>query len=172
MEPTPNQDLPITDAELAELQRLAEGATPGPWELPAYQLNDKKPVKENDHNRIVDIMSGVKKCGECGTADSGYIVARTFGNAQPKGQQMPNAAYIAAASPTAVLALLARLRAAEATLAAVGTAIKEQQDKAVADGIGYANEHGQDSEQFAVASARLMEVQMIGCAMEGSPTHV
>jgi len=78
-----------------------------------------------------------------------------------------DAAFVAAVR-NALPCLLARVRAAEATLAAVGEAISSQQDKAVADGIAAAKQHGDDSEQFTVASARLMEVQLIGLVMEGS----
>jgi len=56
-------------------------------------------------------------------------------------------------------------------LAAVGEAVSSQKDKAVADGIAAASVHGDESEQFTVAAARLMEVQMIGLAMEGSTTN-
>lgn len=69
----------ITKEQLAELERLARAATPGPWHT------DRMPYTER-------ILSG-----------NDFYVARTFG----MRQRDLNAAYIAAANPATVLALMA-----------------------------------------------------------------
>lgn len=61
--------------------------TPGEWEI-------SKPRRE-ENNIVVDILAYKTTCGECGHKAGQYLVARTYQNALPKEQQIPNARLIA-----------------------------------------------------------------------------
>lgn len=78
------------ELNLDEIERLARAATPGPWATVAGPLN-------------MHVSSR-----------SGFVIG-SEGMAS-YGQDVSNAAHIAAANPATVLALIARLRAAEAAL--------------------------------------------------------
>jgi hypothetical protein len=145
------QPAPLADAALATVTELAlgqatlDGAISGPYHVrPAGDYDGWVLVSEYDLAKHEDGQS---------------LDFATFSD--------ESTANYAAAACNAMPGLLARLRAAEATLATVGEAIHSQQEKAVADGIAACNAHGEDSEQFTVAAARLMEVQLIGYVMEG-----
>ena len=67
------------------------GITPEPWEI-------GKPWTDSNGNRCIDILYNKPPCELCKKpVRDEYIVARTFGNALPKNQQMPNVRLIAAA---------------------------------------------------------------------------
>jgi hypothetical protein len=90
----------MSDLDLTELRRLAEGATPGP----------KGPWR-------VEADPG-QECSECGTHESeGWIVRRSDGAGVAvvlvDDRDEVIARYIAAASPSVVLALLDRVERAE-----------------------------------------------------------
>lgn len=84
----------MTSDQIKELRRLAEVATPGPW---VHRNND----------------------GSIGSVDavSGPMVAQTQAMRTPGEQcnkeRNANAAFIAAANPTAILSLIARIEALE-----------------------------------------------------------
>lgn len=103
----------MTDIDTAALRMAAEGATPGPWEA---------------EHRGFDVYETHSQHGD--------VVAEA-------GLSPRDAAYIAAASPDVVLALLDRLKAAEAKLAAV-EALADEWDSHVnwrAWGVGSAIRH-------------------------------
>lgn len=85
----------MTALDDAELRTLAETATPGPWEL-RWMLGDENwpVVRAEGFGVIPDVPAGA------------YV-------------NPADAAYIAAANPSVVLALLARAQTAEAKLAAL-----------------------------------------------------
>lgn len=80
--------------DLDELERLAKAATPGPWRMVA--LSSHYGVTHGDY-RFPTVVY----------AHEGWD---GYGN----GSSRPNADYIAAANPATVLALIARVREAEA----------------------------------------------------------
>jgi hypothetical protein len=84
---------PIQSAELAELRRLAEAATPGEW------------VHRHDPGNPAGVQHGVKLTGEFG-----MWVCDCLDNAdQYRSAGERNAAFIAAANPAVILRLLAAL---------------------------------------------------------------
>lgn len=92
--------------DLTELRRLAESATPGPW----YQGSNYSAVtadvpQDVDHK----VCRGFKDP----EYDGRYLLCESV-------VHQPTAAYIAAANPTAILALLDRLAEAETIVARVG----------------------------------------------------
>jgi hypothetical protein len=101
--------------DLAELRRLAEAATPGPWfcdgvsaeegrgKYTAYEVT--VPNSRGDHQSIVDTFnSGIAEIHE-----------EEYDRWDEVGRR--NAAFIAAANPAAILALIDRTEKAEAALA-------------------------------------------------------
>lgn len=91
--------------DLDALQALAEAATPGPW-------------RECGHDR------GGCSCAQVWSTAVDFPVATAFKNDEemghaPIGQPEANAAYIAAANPAVILALIDRLRKAEAAALAI-----------------------------------------------------
>ena len=84
-----------------ELRRLAEAATPGPWKV---ERDDPSP----------DVHDA-----------TGSVIATTMHSDLSRMEDGHNAAFIAAANPAAVLALLDRLRAAEAGWQPIETAPRE-----------------------------------------------
>ena len=87
----------MADPDLDRLEALARAATPGPW---SNRWDDARGTRR---------VANVRQLGE----DSGWVIAQCqhFG-------KYANADFITACHPAAILALLARLRAAEADLAA------------------------------------------------------
>lgn len=83
---------PIGDAALAEVVRLAEGATEGPWRV--------QPERRDEWEVPFEPV----------TDSGGNVIAHAYDC---------HAAFIAAANPATVLAMGARITAAEATLAKV-----------------------------------------------------
>jgi len=85
-------------SEFDELKKLAEAATPGLW-----VINDEHSIDEGGPHLM--------------TAD-GYAIADFWGNDSSLGlkKNEQNATYIASASPETILALIARLEAAESEL--------------------------------------------------------
>jgi hypothetical protein len=87
----------MSDIDTAELKRLAEGATPGPWEV------------HGDTSDYVVSRAPVSHCG-----DGNVICAEPDLIMEASREHWPaNAAFIAAANPTVVLSLLTKLEAAE-----------------------------------------------------------
>ena len=83
--------------DLDTLERLARAATPGPWRVNPFGVSIRTgEYRAPDSVRVADIADA-EDCGCCPT-EQGYATAT----------------YIAAASPDVVLALIARVRAAEA----------------------------------------------------------
>lgn len=91
----------IAEATIDAIEGLARGATPGPWEAGAVWVYTM-PVYPDD-NRLSDVL-GMKYADE-DRADA------------ERDRGLANAAFIAAADPTVVLALIAELRRARAALA-------------------------------------------------------
>lgn len=92
---------PVTVEELAELHRLAEAATPGPWEAQAPRVCCSLPNGELDPD-----CPWNGKIGEAG----GIMALDTSEDVVPwytVDLKMSDAAYIAAANPEAILRLLA-----------------------------------------------------------------
>ncbi len=89
---------------LDEIERLARAATPGEWSVGTLRPRScgMEWVSSPDMSHIADCSEAVAltEWGLCGRVEPEQIEA--------------NAAYIAAANPAAILALIARLRAAEA----------------------------------------------------------
>lgn len=92
----------MTTTDLTALAALAEAATPGPWKRNSSWV-ETDAVSERD-----DIVSGRNSWTD-----------ERFKNSAA------NLTYIAAASPTTILALIRRVQAAEAELAATRAAIAE-----------------------------------------------
>lgn len=82
----------MTDEEMKRLEELAKGATPGPWDHDGFVEPEK--VRSTDGT--------VARTAVLGDWDNGTP------------QQEKDAAYIAAAHPAVVLALIERVRKAEA----------------------------------------------------------
>lgn len=98
----------MTDIDTARLRELAEAATPGPWEWEGDGLwRHQSPT---DYAAIVtaDYAPDTGPTVECSDA---------------------NGAYIAAANPQTVLALLDRIAELERTVAAAGRALREAQER-------------------------------------------
>lgn len=89
--------------DLDELARLADAATPGPWRS-FEQITDGGDWHGDRHRALVELHT-----------ERGTVVAHAWGTGN-RQDNTANAAYIAALNPATVLALLARLRAAEGTL--------------------------------------------------------
>lgn len=103
----------ITEEQLNDLQQRAEAATPGPWSI-IQKKTWPFEVSLSDANDgfITDIMVCTWS-----TADDLATM-----NARPENKQsLADAAYIAAANPSTVAALIAALREARAALAALAT---------------------------------------------------
>ena len=84
-----------------ELRKLAEAATPGPWEFDGYQMISKDPSLNYGTRIVLD-------------AEEGHVYSEYSSDAASLDVTPQNADFIAAANPSAVLALLdenARLRA-------------------------------------------------------------
>lgn len=81
----------MTDPDLAELRRLAEVATPGPWQASFDQSEVASPCGDGSYDLVCAAIAN--------------------GATDPK-----NAAFIAAANPAAILALLDCVASAEAAL--------------------------------------------------------
>ena len=88
---------------LSDLERLARAATPGPWTI------DEAPRPAGSINATVDGRN-VQVASADGQA------AMFDMRAEPHAVQHANAAFIAAANPTAVIALIERVRELEAGL--------------------------------------------------------
>lgn len=91
-------------SDLDELERLARAATPGPWKN--YSIN---PKVTPEHAIYSEWLEGIPE------AQSSEIATLLT----PK-----NAEFIAAANPEAVLALVARVREAEAVIAEARRAVQ------------------------------------------------
>lgn len=92
----------MTDEDVKKLGELAQAATPGPWEVDGTisVMGDVKP----------ETWETVCLTGDFMGSDEG----------EKKAQNEANARYIAAANPAAVLALIERVRQAEAKAAQNG----------------------------------------------------
>ena len=110
-----------------ELRRLAEAATPGPW----FAHEAKRSA--NTKYRWV---------GRRHHQQNGSGVCRIIGDPGPPDRKDADAAYIAAANPAAILALLDRLRDAEAREARLREALE-----AAPDAIDAAYSQALDEEQ-------------------------
>lgn len=97
---TDNEKL-IEEAAIEALEELANGATPGPWEAGDVWVYTM-PVYPDD-NRLSNVL-GMKYADE-DRADAEH------------DRGMANAAFIAAADPTMVIALIGEIRRARAALA-------------------------------------------------------
>lgn len=86
----------MTPTDLSRLESLAREATPGEWETPA-----DKPWRVYSGDVLIAVASGMTHPSDQVYADA-------------------NAAYIAAANPAAVLALIERVRELEAVNADPG----------------------------------------------------
>lgn len=84
----------LTDAEIAEMRRLAERATPGAWQVSG--VRQRFPIAGQAH----------------AVGPDGDAVALVFYDPQCHAQHWADAAYIAAANPARVLALVEALVAA------------------------------------------------------------
>lgn len=94
----------MNDTEITELERLAKAATPGPWTKEQGQVDG-----------IWQTHFFVKS-----PTDASYApVAKCQSATMRTDQAEANAAYIAALSPSVVLALISRLREAEGKLRAM-----------------------------------------------------
>jgi len=95
--------------DLDEIERLARAATPGKWSVRETVINGigyGGHWVETDHEDLIQIT---------GSGGARSFTHRVF-DRQIHDDNEANAAYIAAANPATVLALVARLRAAEAAL--------------------------------------------------------
>lgn len=91
----------MTPTQTAELKKLAEAATPGPWRW----LNSNTLLADYGRRKALLTVSSHNKTPYLSECDSdGYLA-----NMNPQG---PNASFIAAANPTAVLALIEKLERA------------------------------------------------------------
>lgn len=85
--------------ELNELRKIAEAATPGPWKAETHCA-----YTEDKYHAVYSVDAGdspvISQLG-CGCCDVGLEVSK------------PDAAFVAAFNPEAVLALLSRLEQAE-----------------------------------------------------------
>lgn len=91
----------MTGIDLDALRRIALAATPGPWEADGNEVSQHRSCPEPWHT-VVGTEVACLSCCYGGTAEG---VSRT-----------EDAGYIAAFDPPTVLALLDRLKAAEAAL--------------------------------------------------------
>lgn len=107
----------MTDAELDSLEAAAKAATPGPWE----DLSNHP-----DHLRGT-INRGAKHIAICGYLDTWEEERRVT-----LKEMLANAAYIAAANPSAILSLIAELRQARTIAEASYGMVKEAVDRAAA----------------------------------------
>lgn len=100
--------------DLSKLKQAADAATPGIW-------------------RECGAQRGGCICGHIWATESDECVAIAFAGDEempaPAAGVKPNAAYIAAANPSAILELIARLEAAEAKLAQEACVIFKDNDE-------------------------------------------
>jgi hypothetical protein len=92
--------------DLDELERLARAATPGPWEAPTQPESVVNVWTAAPEAAIR--ASDIAAHGEA----TGAAVFHELGNGIVQDVRGPDAAFIAAANPAAVLLLVARLRVA------------------------------------------------------------
>lgn len=85
----------------AELKRLAEAATPGPWQLSAYQWADDS----RSYANVVPANGGYSICGQKSNRENSRAP-----------QRRADLSYIAASNPAALLALIAHIEALEAEI--------------------------------------------------------
>jgi len=105
-----------TKEERAELRKLAEAATPGPWQVFEQHLDLEAPKQQAlvEFERLLDGQTGEFEPLLPMLTDGSMCPAIT--GCGPKSLQ--NANFIAAANPAVVLSLLDALEAAEALSAA------------------------------------------------------
>jgi predicted HAD superfamily Cof-like phosphohydrolase len=104
----------MTDEQIAELKRLAEEATPGPWHcdegrrsiLPADEM--VAPFPDGTRAGVARCLGSFWRGAGNAPEDAGFIRA---------GSNIANARFIAAANPAAVLGLLAHVAMLEARIA-------------------------------------------------------
>ncbi len=137
----------IEEAALEALEELANVATPGPWEAGDVWVYTM-PVYPDD-SRLSDVL-GMKFADE-DRADAEHA------------RGLANAAFIAAADPTVVLALIAELRRARADLAVFEATHTPTDDEraifeAIADRLG---EHSQ-AQNYEIADSGEYETKLRG----------
>lgn len=96
----------MTDIDLARLKQLADGATPGPWEL-------------HGHSIMVGGCVNTYSGPVLGTIIRAYPTSDQDGDGREwrcSGTQSDNAAYIAGTQPRVVKTLIARVERAEAAI--------------------------------------------------------
>ena len=99
----------MTDLDIPRLAALAEAATPGPWEMDDAEI----------------------------FAANGRCIGSTalWDDAPNADQSIADAAYIAAADPTTILALIRRVQAAEAELVAAHRLVKDAYNEGFSEGM-------------------------------------
>jgi hypothetical protein len=126
----------MTDDDIKRLREAAQAATPGPWRASALDTD------LHDRSEWTYVRgAGKNKCVYAGasvTSDAASVALCPFDYADsPQGMRSPNAAYIAAASPAAILPLLDRLEAVERERDAMAALLTEARGA-----VAYANYHG------------------------------
>ena len=101
----------MTPERLAEIERLANEATPGPWEWDLDVFNEDGEIESCVGAGIPIAMLFRAATGLKTTTDGN--TRETWHKAE-KAQEAKDAAYIAAANPAALLDLIAHIRDLEA----------------------------------------------------------
>ena len=123
----------MTDLSLTELREIAKAATPGPWNLHTLRTDETHDIRGS-----IDDEANIVIYAECEDAD---------------------AAHVATFDPPTVLALIARLEAAEAKVER-GTVVMSRKRATVQDFILAAGGETEDGESYTITQPKAFKVEL------------
>lgn len=140
---------PITEGEEAELKRMAEAATPGPWSVGDGSFSDHVFGPDGFEVSNTPLSSAIHRDYYEGRLPDGHWATTPGAHRDvADGEGESNAAYIAAANPAMILALIGKLEAQSAELSRLRECVRK--DEAVLEPVSRITVEGRDHAQFAV----------------------